>query len=109
MHVDLYSKMYNKSGKGFYLLESTRLARKFDTCFLFSVFTHVLPENINELLEFIFMALNPGGEMLASFFLLNERSLAEINAGRAIRKFAFEHNGARIDNIDVPEGAVAHF
>ncbi len=109
MHVDLYSKVYNKSGKGFSLLESTKLARKFDTGFLFSVFTHVLPENINELLEFIFMALNPGGEMLATFFLLNDRSLAEVNAGRATKKFAFEHNGARTDIEDVPEFAVAYF
>jgi SAM-dependent methyltransferase len=109
MHFDLYSKMYNQAGKGFSMLGSTELEMKFDICFLFSVFTHVLPENTNELLEFIFKVLKPGGEMLATFFLLNEHSLAEIMAGRATRKFPFEYGEARIDNKNVPEGAVAYF
>lgn len=108
-HLDLYSKMYNETGQGFSLLESKEFEQRFDVSFLFSVFTHILPENIDALLRFIFNALKPGGEMLATFFLLNPRSLAEIKAGRAHRKFAFEYNGAQIDNINVPEGAIAYF
>jgi SAM-dependent methyltransferase len=109
MHFDLYSKKYNQTANGFSIPDPKELSMTFDTCFLFSVFTHVLPENISELLDFIFKALHPGGEMLATFFLLNERSLAEIGAGRATRKFPFEYGSARIDNENVPEGAVAYY
>lgn len=108
LHVDLHSRMYNERGGSFDQLGALKLDARFDVAFLLSVFTHVLPENFNSLTEFLYRSLKPGGTLLASFFLLNETSLGHIAQGKTKWKFAFEHNGARVNNSMVPEGAVAY-
>ena len=45
---------------------------------------------------------------MATFFVLNEASLRGLEEGTSHRPFAFPIDGARIDNKDVPEGAVAY-
>jgi len=108
-HVDIYSKMYNEQGgKMAKALERLDVGAPFDLAFLFSVFTHILPKDVLPLLQFLKSTLKPDGRILATFFVLNETSLRGIEAGTSHRPFPHQIKGARIDNVDVPEGAVAY-
>lgn len=108
-HVNIHTTMYNDGGADISTaLDQLDLDGQFDVSFLFSVFTHILPADIGPLLEFLQRTLKPRGEILASFFVLNETSLRGIELGTSHRPFPFQIDGARIDNDEVPEGAVAY-
>jgi SAM-dependent methyltransferase len=47
---------------------------RFDLVFLFSVFTHMMPDDTSNYLQQIARVLKPGGRCLATFFLLDEES-----------------------------------
>lgn len=81
----------------------------FDLAFLFSVFTHVLPEGCDFLLRFINQQLSRPGEIFASFFLLNDEVQKATGAGKSYRKFAAHDGNSRIDNPSIPEGAVTYY
>jgi len=108
-HVDIFSKMYNrKGGKMAKTLKRLELGEPFDLSFLFSVFTHILPKDVPPLLSFLKRTLAADGRIVASFFVLNEASIRGIDEGTSHRPFPFPIKGARIDNKDIPEGAVAY-
>ena len=108
-HVDIYNKMYNKNGQTMEsVLKEQLLKRKVDIAFLFSVFTHVLPEDFMALLKFLKSSLKDDGQMCISFFILNEESYAGIKAGTSHRKFAHPYKNAKTDTPNVPEGAIAY-
>jgi SAM-dependent methyltransferase len=107
-HVDLFSTMYNKGGKDFSTLAEQDFGGPFDLAILFSVFTHILPEHCDLLLRVLRDHLGPGGELFCSWFLLNGETQAAIDQGLAHRSFPHPHGKARIDNLNVPEGAVAY-
>lgn len=108
-NVDIYSKMYNRKGQDYQVLLEKNFGGPFDLAFLFSVFTHVLPEDCDFLLKFLKSQLSNSGEIFTSFFLLNEATQEAIDSGNAHRKFATSYGNARIDNPKVPEGAVAYY
>jgi len=109
-HVDIFSKMYNRKGhKMGKSLKRLDLGGAFDIAFLFSVFTHILPKDVPPLLKFLKSQLKPDGQILATFFVLNEASIRGIDEGTSHRPFPFQIKGARIDNDEIPEGAVAYF
>lgn len=108
-HVDIYSKMYNRKGQDYQVLLEEDFGGPFDLAFLFSVFTHVLPEDCDFLLTFLHSQLFHPGEIFASFFLLNDATNEAISSGKAHRQFATGYGNARIDNPKVPEGAVAYY
>ena len=108
-HVNLYSTMYNRRGrKGYRSLKRKRLGEPFDLAILFSVFTHILPENADDLLGFLRSQLVSGGQIFATWFLLNPSTEEAIADGMSHRPFPFTHGSTRIDNADIPEGAVAY-
>jgi len=108
-HVNLFSTMYNRNGRKTYRsLKRKRFGGPFDLAILFSVFTHILPENADDLLRFLRSQLAPGGQMLSTWFLLNPATESAIADGLSHRPFPFDHGTARIDNADIPEGAVAY-
>jgi SAM-dependent methyltransferase len=81
---------------------------EFDFVFLTSVFTHMLPTEVEHYLAEIARVLKPGGRCFATFFLLNPESRRLSAKGGAL--FSFEHplpGCATIDEV-VPEKAVAH-
>lgn len=108
-HVNLFSTMYNKDGSKFETLAGKDFGGPFDLAFLFSVFTHILPEDCDLLLETLCAQLTPDGELFSSWFLLNEDTERAIKAGETSRKFSVEYGAARIDHPKVPEGAVAYY
>jgi len=108
-HVNIFSKMYNQKGGKVDTLLERDFGGPFDLAFLFSVFTHILPEHCNFMLRFLCSQIVDGGELFSSWFLLNEETQQAIDAGYAHREFTYRHGAARIDNPKIPEGAVAYY
>lgn len=109
--ADVYNKRYNPGGR--HRAEDYRFPYKsgsFDFVFLASVFTHMLPAEIENYLGEIQRVLRPGGRAVISYFLLNAGSLESIEAGRISKGPRFVHDlgGYRVQNPAVPEVAVAH-
>jgi SAM-dependent methyltransferase len=90
---------------------------EFDLVFLFSVFTHMLPDGVERYLAEIARVLKPGGRTVITWFLLNdesERMLAEqweqrtnraSNAHRS--RFAHDLGVCRVGDRAHPEAIIA--
>lgn len=73
--ADLYNKTYNPSG--LYQAESYRfpyMERQFDFVFLTSVFTHMLPLDLQHYLDEIYRVMKHGGTCFFTAFLVNEEA-----------------------------------
>jgi SAM-dependent methyltransferase len=107
--VDLFNKRYNPGGSiqprefVFPYADSS-----FDFGFATSVFTHMLPEDVEHYLDEIDRVLRPGGRTLVTFFLLNDESQGLIAAGRSRLTFAHELGVCRVQRKDIPEAVVAY-
>jgi SAM-dependent methyltransferase len=83
-HADVFNAAYNPSGR----VQPSELvfpypSGHFDLVFLYSVFTHMLPKDVERYLSEIARMLKPGGRVLATFFLVNARRLAAFRAAVA--------------------------
>ena len=107
-HVDMYSKQYNKTGKGSHVLKKQTFSEPFDLAFLFSVFTHILPDDLDPVIEFLASNLADDGEIFSTWFLLDDATQSSIDAGLSSQKFATPFGKARIETPDIPEAAVAY-
>lgn len=108
-HINIYNKEYNPNGKV--------LARDFqfpfgneffDFVFLTSVFTHMLPSDVENYLREISRVLKLGGKCLITFFLLNEESIVLVRSGRSSLDFKYEIEGCLTTNETTPESAIAY-
>ena len=108
--ADLYSVHYNPHGK--YRASEYRFPYDdgaFDLVFLSSVFTHMLPRELERYFCEIARVLKAGGRSVITFFLLNPESLKRIDANVNHVKIPFVYSETcRIANKDVPEMTVAH-
>lgn len=108
-HVDVRNAAYNPDGQiapeefTFPYPDET-----FDFAFLTSVLTHMRPPDVRHYLAEIRRVLRSGGRCLATFFLLNDDSIAAIRAGRASRGFEHDGDGYAYDIPDSPEAAIAY-
>jgi SAM-dependent methyltransferase len=69
--VDIRNERYNPTGRRG--VEEIDLGgERFDVVALFSVFTHMWPEDVTAYLRLVASALAPGGRALATFFLLDD-------------------------------------
>jgi SAM-dependent methyltransferase len=80
----------------------------FDFAFLASVFTHMLPADVEHYLSEVARVLRPGGRCLVTFFLLNDESTALIDAGKGTYNFEHRGPGYRTINARRPEEAIAY-
>ena len=108
-HSDVHNKHYNPDGK--------ILARDyhfpfendfFDFVFLTSVFTHMVPADMENYMREIARVLKPGGKCLVTFLLLNEEASALIRAGKSKYDFAHDMGGYFTTRPDDPEAAIAY-
>lgn len=107
--VDVFNKYYNPSGK--YKAFEYKLPyqdKSFDFVFLTSVFTHMLPRDIENYFSEVARVLRRGGRCLITFFLLNKESLGLIGIGSSTLDFCYVFKDYRTINADVPENAVAY-
>ncbi|WP_254566816.1 class I SAM-dependent methyltransferase [Oscillatoria sp. HE19RPO] len=107
--ADLYNQYYNPTGQ-----EQANTYRFpysdncFDFVFLTSVFTHILPDGIDNYLREISRVLKPGGRGLITAFLLNEESLSCLEAGLCTLELPEIFDNYRLADKTFPESAVAY-
>ena len=59
----------------------------FDFIFLYSVFTHMLPEDVENYMKEIYRILKKGGKCSISYFLINQYTIELIEKGTCHRNF----------------------
>lgn len=106
--IDVYNKYYNPRGKTQardyrFPCESGR----FDLVIVNSVFTHMLPDEVENYLGQIARVLRPGGRCIATYFLLEPESLSLIEEGRSVYNFKFDCGQYRTTSLRAPEEAIA--
>lgn len=109
-HADLASAAYNTGGRTAPARFEFPLASDtFDVVFLGSVFTHLLPDAVEQYFREIARLLVPGGICVASFFLLNDDTRPAVEAGKSFMSFdvADASGFCRLHDSDTPESAVA--
>lgn len=108
--ADIYNKMYNQRGtQQPHEYSFPYPDDSFDFAFLASVFTHLLPEAVENYIAELSRVLRSGGRCVISYFLLNDRSIESIEAGNISRQtFSYKYDTYRLQNDKVPEHAIAH-
>jgi len=97
--ADIYNQDYNPKGKfrgseyGFPYNDNA-----FDFVFLTSVFTHMLPLDVDNYLKEIKRVLKEGGICFITYFLLNEESLELIKNKKSLIDFKFAFEFYRTDH-----------
>ena len=107
--ADVFNKRYNPKGK--YKASEYRFPfenESFDFVFLASVFTHMLPGDVENYFSEISRVLKIGGRCLITFFLLTNKSLALIDAKKSTLDFKYEMRKHRTINANVPEDAICY-
>lgn len=108
-----YTPLYNK----LYTDNVTAVAEKFrfpyedesfDLVYLTSVFTHMLPADLENYMSEISRVLKKGGKCLITYFLLNKESLSLIDEGKAQFTFKYKFDKYQIETKEVPEDAIAY-
>jgi SAM-dependent methyltransferase len=109
-HADLVSNAYNPRGRlspAAYRFPFDDHA--FDFVFLSSVFTHMLPKDVEHYVREISRLLAPGGTCVESYFLLNEQTRRGVEEGLSFMSFDVRHASGlcRLHDLNTPEAAVA--
>src|SRR5918997_2672489 len=107
--ADIKNKEYNPGGRfAASEYEFPYADASFDFVLLNSVFTHLLPDEVENYLSEIERVLAPGGSCFASFFLLNDESLGLIRSGRSTIDFRYDFGGYRAKSKEKPGAAIAY-
>jgi SAM-dependent methyltransferase len=107
-HLDIFNKTYNPRGRPTHNdVRDLVPSGEFNVAFAFSVFTHILDNKLEETAQYLFDSLAPKGQLLATFFLLNEGSRSSIALGKTNRKFSHQYENCFIEDLKFPEFAVA--
>jgi SAM-dependent methyltransferase len=107
--VDVYNQWYNPQGR--LRAEDFRFPfpnASFDFAVAASVFTHMLPQDMEHYLCEAVRVLAPGGRCLFTFFLLNDESVPLIETGRSTLDFKYLEDRYRVVNANAPEQTVAY-
>jgi ubiquinone/menaquinone biosynthesis C-methylase UbiE len=109
LHCDIYNKYYNRKGK--ILAKDYQFPfdnEFFDFIFLTSVFTHMLPSDLENYLREISRVLKVGGKCLITFFLLNDEAENFIRSGLSSLDFHHKMNDCSTIDENKPETAIAY-
>lgn len=109
-HSDVHNSHYNPEGTS--PASEYRFPypdQHFDVAYLTSIFTHMLPAEVENYLAQIARTLRGGGSCLITWFLLNDESkrLIETGAAGPNREFSYHGDGYRTISERWPERAVA--
>ncbi|MCD6109221.1 methyltransferase domain-containing protein [bacterium] len=110
-YVDIFNKYYNKKGK----IHADKFSfpyknNKFDFIFATSVFTHMLPKQINQYLSEIKRVLKPGGKCFLTWFSIDEEVQENINKHVSNCNFIYPYEGnfAFYSHKNVPEAEIGY-
>lgn len=107
--ADIFNSKYNPNGK--YLASEYKFpyeSESFDFIFLTSVFTHMLPDDVDHYFSEIRRVLKNGGRCLITFFLLNEESLQLVNDKKSTLNFKHDFGKYRVIDTHVQEAAICY-
>ena len=109
-HSNIFNRFYNPNG--------TILAKdyvfpfedeSFDFIFLTSVFTHMLPEDLEHYLSEISRVLKKGGVCFITYFLLNNESVELINQNASTQPYQFKVNDVCYStDAQAPEASLSY-
>ncbi len=106
--ADVYNEVYNPQGT--YQAADYRFPypdESFDFIFLTSVFTHLLPRDMEHYLSEIVRVLKVNGRCFITFFLLNQESLQLTGEKRGVANFEYSGEGYKTVDPAHPEEAIA--
>jgi ubiquinone/menaquinone biosynthesis C-methylase UbiE len=106
--IDVYNIINNSRGK--YQPSDYKFPfadESFSFVMLGSVFTHMLPDDVENYLSEIRRMLTKGARCLITYFLLNEQSLRLIESGDSTLDLKYVFDKYRAISREVPEGAIA--
>lgn len=107
--LDIYNKMYNPKGKlGASTFKLPFPDESLDLVFAFSLFSHLVPDDLNNYLREVNRILKPQGRLFATFYVLSDLSLRSMKSGTSARQFAQVDKIYWTDNQNLHEGAVAY-
>ncbi len=107
--VDIFNNEYNPKGK--FKASEYKFPYEdqfFDFIFLTSVFTHMLPEGLENYLFEIARVLKKGKKCLITYFLLNEESRKLIQSGKSQVDFKYDHGKFWTIDRNLLELAIAY-
>jgi len=107
--ADIHNKQYNPRGR--YKPSEYRFPfpnDDFDLVFLVSVFSHLLPNDMEHYVSEISRILRPGGKCFITLFLLDEEARRGVAAGKSALQFVYELPGCWTTDPVTPETAVAY-
>jgi len=105
--ADIYNRYYNPTGKynpSEYVFPY--LDASFDFVFMTSVFTHLLPLEVENYLKETSRVLKPGGRCMITWFILNEESQKLIAENQSRMNFKYEYAGYTTIDESLPEVGV---
>jgi ubiquinone/menaquinone biosynthesis C-methylase UbiE len=107
--VDVFNSRYNQNGRWKASEYKFPYGNElFDFVFLTSVFTHMLPEDMENYFSEIARVLKRNGRCFISFFLSNAESLQLMNDGKCALDFKYEFGDYRSIDSNSPEMAVCY-
>jgi len=107
-HSDIYNKSFNENGViraqdySFAFEDDT-----FDFIYLISVFTHMLPEDMENYISEISRLLKTGGKCFLTIFVLSDELDAFSHIRSSALSFRHKRENYRISIEDAPEAAIA--
>ncbi len=107
-HVDLYNKNYNARGRLMAIQHQFPYPQQsFDFAFATSLFTHMMPHEMQHYIGEMAKVIRKGGRCFCTFFILHRAALQVIEAGES--HFPFDHDLGqyRVVNPAMPEQAIA--
>ncbi len=108
IHVNLKNNLYNlKTDKKAKYFIFPYPDEDFDFVCLTSVFTHMLPEDVNGYLKQIYRVLKHNGICYATFFIINEEGEKYMQTYKGL-KFPFRYKNYYLHNKNVKEANVAY-
>lgn len=107
--IDTFNKRYNPSGKtGAADLIFPYEDGTFDFAFAGSLYTHMLPEEVANFVMETKRVLKPGGTTMATFCLLNERTLPIVDEGKSMPHLVYKYGDCRVRSLKDPAHFIAH-
>lgn len=109
VHADIYNELYNAKGK----VQGADFSfpypdESFDFVFLTSVFTHMLPDEVEHYLQEISRVLKVGGRCFITYFVLNADSEALLKSGKSTKLFPHRFEKYALMDKGVDAGNVAY-
>jgi SAM-dependent methyltransferase len=108
IHIDLKNDLYNlKTNKEAKNFTFPYRNNEFDLVILTSVFTHMMPDDVNNYLKEILRVLKSDGKCFVTFFLLNDEIKSSIE-NRNYFNFPFKYDHYRLLDKNVKEANIAY-